>query len=399
MKRQHTCFVAILALVSAVAADWPQFRGPNGTGVSKDTGLPIKWNKTENIRWKADLPGRGLSNPAIAGDRIFVTCSSGVKQDRLHVLCFNLQGEKLWERQFWATGNTLCHPKTCMAAPCPVTDGKRVFALFATADLAALDADGNLLWYRSLAGDYPTISNNVGMASSLVLYKDLLFVPMENVGDSFAAALDAATGQNRWRNNRTRDINWCTPALRTVGDQTEVLFQTEKDLTAFDPVTGKTRWTYQSQGLSSITTPVAVKDSIILLNGAALKVGKGDAQPEMLWEAPKLRSGYCTGIVVDDRLYNISGAGVLSCANVNDGKVVWQERLKGPFSASPVYAEGRIYAVNEAGVTQVVDVSGKEPKILASNEIGETILATPAIAHGAIYLRSDQHLFCIAAKQ
>src|SRR5262245_4402795 len=172
----------ILATV-AHAGDWTQFRGNGAAGVSDETGLPSTWSETENIRWKAELPGRGLSNPVIAGGRVYVTACSGQEQARLHVLCFDVRtGKKLWERQFWATGNTGCHPKTNMAAPTPVTDGERVYALFATADLACLDKNGDLLWYRSLVSDYPTLSNQVGMAASPVLCKDVLIVPMENVG-------------------------------------------------------------------------------------------------------------------------------------------------------------------------------------------------------------------------
>src|SRR5262249_3279700 len=153
------------------AADWPQFRGPGGTGISKETGLPVRWGAKENIRWKVDLPGRGLSNPVIAGGRVYVTACSGFEQTRLHVLCFDAAtGKRLWGRQFWATGNTLCHNKTNMAAPSPVTDGKHVYALFATCDLFCLDKDGGLVWCRSLTRDYSTVGNNVGMASSPILW-------------------------------------------------------------------------------------------------------------------------------------------------------------------------------------------------------------------------------------
>jgi len=157
----------LLGVAVAAAGDWPQYHGPRGSAVSDETGIATTWSETENIRWKADLPGRGLSNPVIAGGRVYLTASSRPQESRLHVLCFDLRsGKKLWERQFWSTGNTGCHPKTCMAAPTPATDGERVCALFATGDLTCLDKDGGLLWYRSLVGDYPTVSNQVGMAAS-----------------------------------------------------------------------------------------------------------------------------------------------------------------------------------------------------------------------------------------
>lgn len=216
------CPLSFVLCPSAPAADWPQFRGPDGSGVSDDTGLPTTWDVKAgtNVRWRAELPARGVSCPVVAAGRVYVTCCSGVRQDRLHVLCFEAAtGKRLWERQFTATGSTNSHPKTSMAGATPVSDGRRVFALFGTGDLAALDADGNLLWYRALVRDYPTITNQVGMAASPVLYKDVLLLPLENAGDqSLALALDAGTGRNRWKAERTRDINWVTPLVRRHGD-------------------------------------------------------------------------------------------------------------------------------------------------------------------------------------
>src|SRR5262245_43889298 len=184
--------VVLTGMTAAVsAADWTGFRGPNSQAISTEKDLPVKWSPKENLRWKVDLPGRGLSNPIITAGKVIVTACSGFKQRRLHVLCYDEHtGKKLWERQFTATGNTACHPTTSMAAPTPVTDGKAIYALFATGDLAALDFDGTLLWYRSLVGDYPDVSNQVGMASSPILYKDVLLLPLENAIDSFAAGVD-----------------------------------------------------------------------------------------------------------------------------------------------------------------------------------------------------------------
>src|SRR5262249_19760515 len=154
-------------LPAAGAGEWRQFRGPNGSGAADDKGLPARLGPAENLRWKADLPGRGLSRPGIVKDRVFVTAGSGHRPTPLPVLCFRASdGAKLWERQLAATGNTNCHEKTSMAAPTPASDGRAVYALFACGDLAAFDLDGNLLWYRSLVGDHPDITNQVGMAAS-----------------------------------------------------------------------------------------------------------------------------------------------------------------------------------------------------------------------------------------
>src|SRR5579871_2508127 len=180
MSRTTTLLLLLLGPAASYADDWRQFRGPRGLGVSTETGLPVRWGATENVSWKVDLPGRGLSSPIIVDGRVYVTASSGAAQDRLHVLCFEATtGKQLWHRQFWATGSTICHPKTCTAAPTPVGDGECVFALFASGDLFCLDRNSLLRWCRSLAKDYPSFTNQIGLAASPVLHKDTLLLAME----------------------------------------------------------------------------------------------------------------------------------------------------------------------------------------------------------------------------
>jgi outer membrane protein assembly factor BamB len=337
----------------------------------------------------------------VAGRRAFVTASSGFNQDRLHVLCIDTAtGKKLWERQFWATGNTLCHPKTAMAAPTPVTDGQRVFALFACGDVVALDRDGNLLWVRSLARDYPPISNNVGMAASPVLWKDTLLLPMENAGVSFAAALDARTGQNRWKVERLRDINWVTPVVVEREGKAEVLFQTKEEITAYDVDTGAKRWEYKG-GLSPVASPCVTPDGLLLVAGGdfyGLKPGASGKEPEVAWKSTKLKTNYTSAVFHQNRVYGVNNANILNGIDVATGDQVSQVRLKGPFWASPLIAEGRLYITNEKGLTSVVQLSN-EPTVLSTNDIGEDVTATPAIAEGAIFIRTDGHLWCVGQKK
>ncbi len=384
----------LLALAAQGEPDWPQFRGPGGRGVSGETGFPVEWGKERGVRWKVELPGRGLSSPVIAGGRLYATACSGPGQERLHVFSFDARtGRKVWERQFRATGSTQCNNKTCMAAPTPAADGGRVFALFATGDLAALDREGGLLWYRSLCGDYPTIGNNVGMAASPVLHGETLFVAMENVGDSFVAALDAGTGANRWREARGRKINWTTPLVVERAGGAQVLFQSPDELTAHDPATGRRLWRREAK-LSSIPSPVAADGLVFAPGGPSQALRPGEDQVSRAWESDQLGSATASPSLYKGRIYTVNAAGIVTCADPKDGAVLWRARTPGPHSASPVFAEDRMVLVNEKGMATVLAL-GAEPKTLAENAIEDAFFASPALWGGAIYLRSDRFLYCL----
>lgn len=397
MNRRVMTLAACLALATAASsAEWTQFRGPNGSGVSAESGLPTKWSKDEGIRYKVALPGRGLSNPVIAAGRVYVTACSGYRERRLHILCFDeATGKKLWERQLTATGNTTCNPMTCMAAPTPATDGAAVYALFATGDLAALDRDGTLRWYRSLVGDYPDITNQVGMAASPVLAGNVLLVPMENGGDSFVAGLDCQTGKNLWRVKRPREITWVTPVVITSGGRPAAVFQGPKELTAYDPETGKVRWALASGKLGSIPSPAHGEGMLFLPGGQAraYRPRQDGSEPEQVWEGPSISGGFGSPVYHAGRLYGLTNVAV-ACLNAGDGKEVWRQRAEGPFDASAVIGDGKLYAINRKGRTFVVQL-GDKPKVLARNDLDDTILATPAIANGCVYLRSDKFLYCV----
>lgn len=384
----------------AWAGDWPQFRGPNAAGIGQETELPESWGPDSNLKWKVALPGRGLSNPVIVGNRLFLTANSGMAMTRLHVLGFDAEsGERLWERQFWATGQTLCHPKTCMAGPTPVTDGKHVWCLFATNDLMCLNAAGDLIWYRSLNGDYPLMTNHVGRAASPILFEDLLIVPLENQGASFLVGIDAKTGVNRWKIERPLENNWSTPVLAHRNGKAELIQQGMRSLSGFDPRTGDKLWDVEEDGLFTIPTPVVAGDLILATSRGmiAVKPAANGTAP-VAWKALKLGSSTPSPVVHDGLVYTLKGE-ILVCGDIADkGKVLWEQRIKGPFSASPVIADGKIYVVNEAGMTTVLK-PGREAKVLATNELKDTILATPAIANGSIYLRSDQHLYRIMSNR
>lgn len=391
-------FGAALAGTAGLRADVPQFRGEGGTGVSDAKNLPTTWDARTNLRWKAALPGRGLSAPVVTGGKVFVTACTGPEQKRLHVLCFDQKtGKQLWERQFWATGTTLCHPKTNMAAPTPATDGKRVVALFATADLVCLDLDGNLQWYRSLVEDYPTVGNNVGMASSPILWKDLVILCLQNAGESFAAGIDKQTGENRWRIERTRIINWVTPVIHSRAGRDELLLQSPQELSAHDPATGKKVWALTEKRFATMPSPTA-GGGLVLTSGErffAIKPGTDKEPAQIAWSSPKLPTGYSSPLYHQGRVYTVSSRGVVNCADARSGDALWSERVEGNYAASPLLADGKLYVVNEDGLTTVFGLEDGKARMLSTNPLEDTILATPVATDGTLFLRSDGWLYCI----
>ena len=383
-------------MLSSSATDWRQFRGPLGNGVSDETGLPITLDTNKNVAWKVSLPGRGLSSPIIVGDRVFVTCSSGPKQKRLHVICFNAaDGSKRWERQFWATGRTMTHEKTSVAAPTPASDGERVFAIYSSNDIVCLDLDGNLLWLRGLGRDYPNASNSLGMSSSLVTADGVVIAQVENDSESFTAGLDALTGMNRWKLDRPKMANWTSPVLLKSTDGKQlVALQSGKGISAVEPASGKIVWEY-ADGAS--TVPSSTPNGTTLLvpsHGITLlQPGSSGEAPRQLWRSAQLRPGTSSAIVLGEKVFALNDGGVLTCGEAATGQRLWQLRLKGPFSATPVGAGAYLYCVNEKGLTQVVDTFKPEGEVISELDLGDTILSTPAISGGAIYIRSDGRLW------
>lgn len=399
---KHLSSLLILAgSLQIASADWTQFRGTAANAVVADAGLPPKLD-LKSITWSADLPGRGLSSPIIVGDRVFVTCSSGAKQDRLHVICLNANdGSKQWERQFWATGRTIAHEKTCVAAPTPASDGKHVFAIFSSNDLVCLDLDGNLQWLRGLMSDYPNASNGLGMSSSLTVVDGVLVAMLENDSDSFTAGLDVKTGLNRWKIERPKMANWTSPTLlKTASGATQVLVQSGKGLVALDPATGKIAW--QFTGGASTIPSSTVSDGVVFVpsNGiTALEPSADGSAPKQLWKSGQLSPATASPVVLNKRVYTINNAGVLTCGDAANGNRLWQLRLKGPFSATPVASGNFLYCVNEKGVLQVVDTTAAEGAVVSELDLGMTVLGTPSIAHKSLYVRADGKIWKVGASE
>ena len=401
MRSIPTLYAVVTLLPALLGADWLQFRGTENTGVAVDATPPVKFNATENVAWKMPLPGRGVCGPIVIGDRVVVTASSGpVKEDRLHVLCFDAaSGKQLWHRQFWATGRAYHHPTSSNAAPTPASDGQRIFAFYSSNDLVCLDLEGNLLWYRGLAFDWPKVGNDVGMSSSPIVVGDTVVVQAENQGDSFAAGIDTATGETRWRVSRSAAANWVSPAaLRGKEGKHAVLLQSADGLTAYDSKSGEQLWKYDvaCAGIPSATT---MGDRIFLpANGLTVLDAKPDStSPTLAWDSNRLAPGNASPVIFEDKVYLLTRVGVLTCGDAKTGDLLWQERLKGTFWATPVIANRHAYCINHEGQCLVVKL-GDKGELVHTAELGEGFLGTPAVAGNALYLRGDKHLWKIAEK-
>lgn len=396
------CVLAILlGSNSQSQANWPQFRGRSGSGAEAGAALPTQLDPRKNILWQVSLPGRGLSSPIVVGDRIFITCSSGPKQDRLHVICFSASdGSKLWERQFYATGRTMCHEKTSVAANTPASDGERIYALFSSNDLVALDLEGRLLWVRALSLDYPNVSNSLGMSSSLVVADGTVIAQVENDTEPLALGLDASSGTNRWKLLRPKLANWTSPVLFRNSDESGprelVCLQSGRGLLAVEPKTGREVWNY-TEGAATIPSTAVGEDVLYVPSSGitAIKPAGPGQPPTRLWRVGGMRPDTSSPLVLGNRIFVVNGAGVMTCGDTSQGQRLWQLRMKGPFSASPVAAGRFIYLVNEKGLLQVVDSASAEGELVSELDLEDTVLGTPAISTDALYLRSDAKLWKI----
>jgi outer membrane protein assembly factor BamB len=400
---KHISRLLSILMVASICygGDWRQFRGDDSNSVSSEQDLPTFAEGTApHVCWKAPLPGRGPAGPIIIGDRAVVTCSSGNRQDRLHVLCFDVaSGRQLWQRQFWATGATAGPPFGAVAAPTPASDGQLIFAFFGSNDLACFDLEGNLRWLRGLGLESPAARIDTGMASSPLVIGPTVIVQMEGLGDALVTGIDTATGETRWQLQRQRETIWSSPTLlrgKTPADDL-LLLQSRDKLTAHDPQTGKQLWEYAAacHTIASVTT---CGNGIYLpaIGLHALRYDPATRAVTKLWYQDRLRSDNCSPVVADGRAYVIKPPGILMCADASDGKTLWQLRLTGPFWATPLLAGGYLYCVNHPGLLQVVQL-GSEGKLAGTFPLDEGMLASPAAARGALYFRSDKNLWKITA--
>ncbi len=395
MRTFAKCVFALLMAACFSGADWKAFRGDNSNGVSLDDTGPAS---VENFLWTTPLEGRGLSGPIVIGDRVYLTSSSGVgNDDRLYVSCYRTDdGKQVWQRQFWATGLTVCHPTMCMATPQPASDGQRVFAFYSSNDRACLDLEGNLLWYRGLNYDFPNACNSVGMASSPIVHGQTVIVQLESDSDAFVMGINVETGETRWKLDRPHASNWTSPVL-LKGDAPQndlVMLQSPSGLTAVVPHSGEVVWTHEMRTAAIPSSVISDGHIFVPVGGlAALKFVSHGSAPEAFWRKGNLNPATASPLAYRGKVYIVSSAGVLACVDPNSGEADWRLRLEGSFSSTPVAGGGLLYFAGQKGLVQVVRPEEKKGEIVGKQDLKETLMCTPALSGDALYIRSDKHLW------
>jgi outer membrane protein assembly factor BamB len=421
--------------------DWPQWRGASGNGVSPETGLPAKWGVDQNIVWKAASAGLGGSSPIVWGEQVFVTSQIGSASlpkgshpqlarddpslvvyekpmggDRggpqpdtsevfLVVEAFDrADGNRLWEYRVRATGPfPELHHTHNLATPTPVTDGEHLYAWFGDGQVLCLDMEGDLVWTSNLGREYAPFQNQWGHGSSPILYKDKVILLCDHRPASYLLALDKRTGKQRWKSDRgTGRVSHSTPLVVPGPAGDELIVNSSESIDAYDPASGELLWYAGSPRQTPIPTPV-FHDGIIYMsrgyrNSDFLAIrpgGRGDVtESHIIWRTPGGASYVPSILYYDGLLYMTNEIGVVTCAEASTGERVWRQRLGGIFFASPTAGDGKVYFVSETGETVVLQ-TGREPHILARNNLGERFIASPAISGGQLFLRSDETLFCI----
>ncbi len=418
MHRTSTILLCILALASSAAAEnWAGFRGPTGMGTSTETELPVTWGADGNgVIWKAPLPATLLdaqsdhnqSSPIVWQDRIFVTTAFWpTKQTEeipeQHVTCYRTaDGKQLWDTQVPAGPWKLTDLRGGYSAPTPVTDGQRVYVLFGSSILAALDWEGEILWHKEVP-DWQSF--DVAIASSPVLFENRLLVLADrNQRKSTLTAYDPKTGEVLWEQKRPEQaFDHTTPVIAQVNGQSQVLVAASNELQSLDPASGERLWWCKTPG--DVTSPVFAGGFIYTdsgRGGPGVLVdasGKGDVTAtHVKWRVNQIPEGLSSPVIADGHVYRVHNPGILKCFELASGKEMYSTRLDGiSVPSSPIATpDGRIYFAS-AGKTFVVKAAPKF-ELLATNDLDEPTAASAAISQGRIFLKGNRHLFCVGNK-
>jgi outer membrane protein assembly factor BamB len=427
MARPKKCLLSVLliGLVAGIAwaENWPRFRGPTGQGISAESNLPIAWTDQSHVAWKTALPGEGWSSPIVWDDHVFVTSTtdSGVN---CHVICLERHsGRILWDTTVFQQVPQHKERKNSYASPTPVTDGEHVYAVFGDGSIVALDLDGNVSWTNREVKFY----SRHGLGASPILYHERLIMPFDgsnrvskagswpNNSDeerlgwqipwdkAFIVALDAKSGQRLWTANRNKSrIAHVTPNILYEQGAAQIISTAGDAIQGFEPETGKLIWTVYSQG-EGVTPSFAMGNGLIFTSSGFEKTtlrtvrtgGSGDVTAtHIAWEQPTGAPTQPSLLYVKPYLYTVTDAGIAHCYEGETGQIVGRSRIGGNFCASPVYADGKIYFLSEAGETTIV-TAGPELTVVAKNPLNERCLASIAISGGNLFIRTQSHLYCI----
>ena len=431
--------VLVFTVTTTLAADWPQFRGPNGSATSTDRNLPVEWSADKNVAWKVTIPGYGWSSPVVWGDKVFVTTAITAKQvkptgsdnwrdgfggkvDAVYqwdVYCYGADdGTLVWKQTAARRKPTYpTNSSNTYASETPVTDGHRVYASFGETGLFCFDHAGTQLWHKDL-GVYPTFGSH-GTGASPVLDGDRLFLQCDNEQKSFLVALEAKTGKELWRVARDERTGWSTPLVWKNKVRPEVVCLGSKQVLSYDPDTGKLLWQLGGTNAQCFGSPVGDSDLLYTGTGGQLGGGRplfavragaaGDitlkpgtaANEAVAWYLPNAGPLVATPLLYEGHLYvPEQNLGLVSCYDARTGKQVYRERLPQArgFLASPWACGGKVFCLDEDGQTFVLQ-AGPGYKLLGRNPIGERCWASPALAGDALFLRTIDHLYCIKNKQ
>jgi outer membrane protein assembly factor BamB len=404
MPRLAFLFAAtlLLAPLSVHAEDWPCWRGAKGDGLSNELNVPTHWSATENVLWKIPISGRGHSSPVVWQDSIFVTSADDATQQRLLYHIDRRSGAVIWVRTVLVAPVEKMHLNNSPATGTPATDGRRVFVGFQDRDqmfVAAYDFAGNRLWEQR-PGPF---SSSHGFAATPVLYRDVVIMNGDHDGDAYLTALRQDTGEIVWKTERQHKTrSFSTPIIMQVDGRDQLLICGNHVTAGYDPVDGKQIWTCDGPTMKVVCSPVHHGDLVFSMGGspdkhllAIRKGGAGDVSAtHIAWRTTDAVPYVPSPLVYGDLLHCIADNGVLTCFDPPSGKVHFRKRVGGSIWSSLVGACGRIYITDAAGITTVIE---NQPTytVLAKNELGEDVFASPAISQGSLFIRGVQHLYRI----
>lgn len=391
-------FLTLLSLPIR-AQDWPEFRGPGGQGHSDQRGLPLTWSETKSVLWKVPIPGRGWSSPAIQGDRIWLTTATEEGKSLRAIAVDRSTGAILHNVEVFRLKNPgPMNSKNSQASPTPVLEGDRVYLHFGAYGTACITTSGEGVWKTRLEYD----NGQHGPGGSPVVYENLLILSCDGQDIQFVVALDKMTGKVRWKRYRGEGHQaYTTPLVVRLPGGDQLISPGAHRAFAYEPRTGKEIWHVRyGDGFSNVPRPVYGHGLVFICTGfhqpsllAVRPDGRGDVtKTQIAWTVQRGVPLTPSPLLVGDELYLISDNGIATCLDARTGSEHWKVRLGGNHSASPIYADGRIYFLSEEGESVVI-APGKQFQALAKNQIDGQTLASLAVSGGSIFLRSRTHLY------